>query len=36
MIEVLFTPLNVFLLGVLAMVLVMGTIGIISQRKHPR
>jgi hypothetical protein len=28
--------LNIFLLGVLVMVLVMGTIGVISQRKHAR
>jgi hypothetical protein len=32
----LFTPLNRLLLSVLVMLLVMGTIGIISQKKHPR
>jgi hypothetical protein len=31
-----FPPLNTFLSGVLVMVLVMETIGAISQRKHPR
>ena len=34
--EALFTPLNIFLLGVLVMVLVMGTIGVMSQQKYPR
>jgi hypothetical protein len=31
-----FTPLNLFLLGVLVMGLMMGTIGVMSQRKPPR